>query len=133
MDRATSPPAEGELQPLPLRTRALGHSWPDNRQRLSCPGTETRTVASRPWQWFCPKVANEGTTEVVLAVADAAALIGVVSRIRGESTVRQLDPSLEPALARRLHREGLARRADTTGLQAALADLASRLHVALGE
>lgn len=65
---------------------------------------------------------------------DAAALIGVVGVLTGESMLGQLDGDLSDALKRRLAREALvAAPATDRDLQLALSDLVERLRYALGE
>ncbi|RIX31081.1 hypothetical protein [Amnibacterium setariae] len=69
-----------------------------------------------------------------LAKRDAAALIGVIAILTGESMLGRLDPELAARVAARLAREGLiAEPATDRALQLALSDLVERLRYSLGE
>ena len=69
-----------------------------------------------------------------LAKRDAAALIGVLAVLTGESMLDQLDPELAARIAARLAREGLLEEpAGDRALQLALSDLVERLRYTLGE
>jgi hypothetical protein len=70
---------------------------------------------------------------VTISASDAAALIGVVARLQGESMLGQLDPDVEAAFAKRLRKDGLIDAADAVSLQAGLDALGVRLREALGE
>jgi hypothetical protein len=69
-----------------------------------------------------------------IARRDAAALIGVLAVLTGESMLDQLDRDLAAGLKRRLAREGLLdEAAESQELQLALSYLVDRLRYALGE
>ena len=81
-----------------------------------------------------PRVSAADLCPRPLEVRDAAALIGVLARLVGESMAGQLDEDLSSGIAARLEREELlSQPASSPVLQEALSDLVERIRYALGE
>jgi hypothetical protein len=109
---------------------------------LSCSPTEARhpTVGSGVQlvglraQQLNSHVSTNDLCPHALEVRDAAALIGVLAVVTGESMLGQLGDDTSNALQRRLVRDGLiVGPASPRELQQALSDLVERIRYALGE